>query len=159
MKHLSSHSKTSLFLMEMILSLLFLSLAACVCVQIFVSAKSAREQAREWNHIQELTVSVGEFLEGSKGTPEEFLSLYPMGQQQENHLSYYFDSSWNLLSHKELSSDAVEHSSYQYCMKLTFLSEKREKKVLLHFYKKEQELYQQEISFPLFSLRKEAASL
>ena len=146
MKKLTSHSKTSLFLMEMIISLLILSLTACICVQIFAKAKSAREQAREWNHIQELTVTAGEFLEGSNGSPEEFLSLYPEGYSEEGSLLYYYDSQWNTSS----------ESDSRYCMELIFSQEPKEKTVSLSFYEKEELLFQKNISFPLFSAREEA---
>ena len=65
MKKLITHSKSSLFLIEMILSILILALTCTVCVRIFAAAKTQREEARELNHIQELVTSAGETLEGS----------------------------------------------------------------------------------------------
>lgn len=147
MKNLSSHSKTSLFLMEMILSILFLSLTACICVQIFIGAKSAREQAREWNHIQEMTVTAGEFLKGSNGTNEEFLAIYPNGILENNTLQYSFDSDWSSIS-------STEYEPIYY-MKLQFSRETTEKKVYLSFYKRNELLYEDEICFPLFASKKE----
>lgn len=146
MKHLTSHSKTSLFLTEMIISLLVLSLAACVCVQLFAGAKVTRERAREWNHIQELTVTVGEFLEGSDGTAEEFVDIFPEGIMDGENLLYYYDSNWNFSSEEE----------HTYCMKVTFRQETRKKAVLLSFFKKETLLSEQETCFPVFSTREEA---
>ena len=63
MKKLITHSKSSLFLIEMILSILILALTCTVCVRIFAAAKTQREEARELNHIQELVTSAGETLE------------------------------------------------------------------------------------------------
>ena len=56
MRKLYNHSKSTLFLMEMILSILILSLTCTACVQIFAAARNNREKARQYNHIQELTV-------------------------------------------------------------------------------------------------------
>ena len=39
MKKISAHSKTSLFLMEMIFVLLFLALSSAACIRIFAAAK------------------------------------------------------------------------------------------------------------------------
>ena len=63
MKKISAHSKTSLFLMEMIFVLLFLALSSAACIRIFAAAKNNHIQAQEWRHIQTLTTSVGEILE------------------------------------------------------------------------------------------------
>ena len=65
MKKISAHSKTSLFLMEMIFVLLFLALSSAACIRIFAAAKNNHIQAQEWRHIQTLTTSVGEILEDS----------------------------------------------------------------------------------------------
>ena len=46
------NSGTSLFLMEMILALLFLSLSSAACIQIFAAARKSRLQAEQWNQIQ-----------------------------------------------------------------------------------------------------------
>ena len=41
MKKISAHSKTSLFLMEMIFVLLFLALSSAACIRIFAAAKKS----------------------------------------------------------------------------------------------------------------------
>ena len=60
MKKITTHSKSSLFLMEMILSILILALTCTACIRIFAAAKTQRKEARELNHIQELVTSAGE---------------------------------------------------------------------------------------------------
>ena len=82
MKKISAHSKTSLFLMEMIFVLLFLALSSAACIRIFAAAKNNHIQAQEWRHIQTLTTSVGEILEDSDGTAKSFVSLFPDRQIQ-----------------------------------------------------------------------------
>jgi hypothetical protein len=94
------HSKNSLFLVELIFSLLFLSLSCAICLQVFAAAYTNRMEARQWNHIQELTTTAGEALEGWDGSED---SLAPVLQQvfgdyislQENTLTICFDQNWN----------------------------------------------------------------
>ncbi len=78
MKKLITHSKSSLFFIEMILSILILALTCTVCVRIFAAAKTQREEARELNHIQELVTSAAKLWKG--------------GTVSFHHLSVYSDS-------------------------------------------------------------------
>ena len=52
MKKITTHSKSGLFLMEMIFVLLFLGLTCGVCVRLFAASYMARVHAREDSHIQ-----------------------------------------------------------------------------------------------------------
>ena len=101
MKKKSSHSKTALFLMEMIVSLFFLALTCTICIRLYADAAANRRQARQLNHIQELTVTMGEILEGTSGAPEDFLRLLPGGTADGNNLDYYFDHAWQSCSPEE----------------------------------------------------------
>ena len=76
MQKLTSHSRSSLFLMEMILSILILALTCTACVRIFAAAKTQRQEARELNHIQELATCAGEALEGWDGELSSFLQIF-----------------------------------------------------------------------------------
>lgn len=76
MKKMTAHSKSSLFLMEMILSILILALTCTACVRVLAAAKSQRQKARELNHIQELTTSAGEALEGWDGEISSYVKTF-----------------------------------------------------------------------------------
>ena len=76
MQKLTSHSRSSLFLMEMILSILILALTCTACVRIFAAAKTQRQKARELNHIQELVTCAGEVLEGWDGELSSFSQIF-----------------------------------------------------------------------------------
>lgn len=146
MRIFTPRSRTTLFFTELLLSLLFFSLSACVCIQIFSTAETKRKEAREWNHIQEAEVIAGEFLSGSFGTAVEFLELYPSGEKNENSLLYYYDLNW-----KE-----TDPASASYCMRYDFSQNIRCKTIVFSCYRKETLFYQQKISFPIFRTRKEA---
>ena len=112
MKKTQHNSGTSLFLMEMILALLFLSLSSAACIQIFAAARKNRIQAEQWNQIQALTTSAGEALEGTDGSPAELLSLLPGGIQKEDNLIWYYDDTWQNCSEKNSSSEKSGELSF-----------------------------------------------
>ena len=147
MKKTTVHSRSGLFLMEMILSLLILALTSAVCIRIFAAAHSSQKQAREWNHIEELTVSAGEILEGTDGSPEAFLSLMPGGSLSDGRILYFFDSRWK----------ACAESGAAYRFSVTLSSDSRSREAALSFQDPKGEvLYEQTIRFPLLDGRKEA---
>lgn len=111
MKKTATHSKTSLFLMEMIFALFFLALSSTACIRIFAAAKTNHIQAQEWRHMQMLTTSLGEILEGSDGNAQNFLTLMPDGNVQSNVLTWYYDSSWEAIS--------ASQADYEMELKLT----------------------------------------
>ena len=94
MQKITTHSKSGLFLMEMIFVLLFLGLTCGICVRLFAASYTARQKAREADHIQELVTSIGEILEGTDGTVSSFLKLMPDGIEDNGEICYYFDKKW-----------------------------------------------------------------
>lgn len=147
MKKSTVHSRSGLFLMEMILSLLILALTSAVCIQIFAKARIYREEARTWNHIEELTITAGEILEGTDGSPEAFLELMPGGTFSEDQLLYYYDSQWNLC--------AEEKTVCRFIVRLSGDSKSRQA-VLSFKDTRGNTLYEQTIRFPVFGSQKEA---
>ena len=98
MKKSRHNSGTSLFLMEMILTLLFLSLSSAACIQIFAAARKSRLQAEQWNQIQALTTSVGEafFLSDLRGLIAENACnsaekevIWTRQKEVQKHENYY----------------------------------------------------------------------
>ena len=86
MQKLNKRSGSSLFLMEMILSILILALACTACIRIFAAAGTDRRKARELNHIQTLTVSAGEILEKIENFDGVVLFT------RDTHETYYLDT-------------------------------------------------------------------
>lgn len=140
MQKLTTHSKSSLFLMEMILSLLILALTCTACVRIFAVAKSQRIKARELNHIQELTTSAGEVLEGCDGQVSSFSAIFgDPGNTTDKLLQYYYDNNWNTCT----------ESSAKYTMNIQLNTSETEKTADIAFYDAQQNcLYQLSTAFP-----------
>ena len=158
MKKITTHSKSGLFLMEMIFVLLFLGLTCGVCVRLFAASYTARLKAREMDHIQELVTSAGEILEGTDGTAKSFLALMPEGDNAEDcanigHVCYYFDKQWQ----------AVSSENYVYKMDVALSLSATIKSAEVEFSKvsgqnEEKTLYTQTIRFPVSGETKEADS-
>ncbi len=149
MKKLQHNSGSSLFLMEMILVLLFLSLSCAACIQIFAAARSNRLKAEQLNQIQVLTTSVGEVLSGTDGSDDEILALIPDGIKEDSQISWYYDSTWQICP----GDDAA------YVMTFKPVSSSLKKSGTLTFRQTfdDTELYQISLSFPDCDPGKEAA--
>ena len=147
MKKLQHNSGNSLFLMEMILALLFLSLSCAACIQVFAAARSNRLRAQQPNQIQALTTSMGEALEGTDGSNGQILSLLPNGSRKSADLVWYYDATWQ----------NCEDSESAYEMVFTPATSSQEKSGSLTFYRTtdHKELYQINLSFPAYSEEKE----
>ncbi len=150
MKKTASHSKTSLFLMEMIFALLFLALSSTACIRIFAAAKMNHTQAQEWRQIQMLTTSVGEILEGSDGTAETFVSLLPEGNIQDNVIEWYYDKSWK--------SCSASQASYEMELTLSVTTPSRQGTLTFYRYPNHVQIYTIDLAFPAVSTSEEAIS-
>ena len=139
MQKLNKRSGSSLFLMEMILSILILALACTACIRIFAAAGTDRRKARELNHIQTLTASAGEILEGWTGNPDDFLSLLPGGIAESGKIYYYYDKEWAICPEEEARD----------CLSVQLsLSTKKKEAELTFFDASHTILYETVITFP-----------
>lgn len=91
------HSRSSLFLMEMIIAILFFSLASAVCIQLFAKSHLLSTQTVNRNHAVIQAQNLAESylsLEGDISAMQDLFS--PSEQIDENTLCLAFDSEWNL---------------------------------------------------------------
>jgi Tfp pilus assembly protein PilV len=91
------HSRSSLFLMEMIIAILFFSLASAVCIQLFTRSHLLSTQTVNQNHAVIQAQNLAESylsLEGNVAAMQDLFS--PSELTDENTLRLAFDSSWNL---------------------------------------------------------------
>lgn len=70
-------SKSGIFLMELILSILFFSIAAAVCVKLFVTAHRLSDQSVNLNHAVAMAESIAEAFYGCNGNAGELENLFP----------------------------------------------------------------------------------
>lgn len=79
----SNARKTGLFLMELIIAILFFSLAAAICVQLFVKSHTISERSIALNHSILLTQNTAEIFYATNGDPVEMASLLGNGESPD----------------------------------------------------------------------------
>lgn len=96
----SSHSKTSLFLMEIIIAILFFSLASAVCLRLFAAAHIMSEQDKNLNNAILWSQNLSESFYGSDGHLLMIKNLYPTAYLAEEEtesdgtIILFFDQDW-----------------------------------------------------------------
>lgn len=70
------HSKSSLFLMELIIALLFFSLASTVCIRLFVNAHSLSAQTVDQNYAVNYAQNMAEAFTGCAGDLQALHALF-----------------------------------------------------------------------------------
>ncbi len=99
-------SKASLFLMELIICILFFSLAAAVCVQLFVRSHNLSKRTVDQSQAVIIAENLAECFYSSEGDTLKLLDYYPMadtsrhGEYNLNHpvITLYFDQAWQPIS-------------------------------------------------------------
>lgn len=76
----SNARKTGLFLMELIIAILFFSLAAAICVQLFVKSHTISERSIALNHSILLAQNTAEIFYATDGDLTEMASLLGSGE-------------------------------------------------------------------------------
>ena len=95
--------RSSLFLMELIIAILFFSLAATVCVRFFVKSYTLEQESQKLNHAVNAATSVAEIFRNQEQPFSLLTEEYPYGEQAENAYYIYYDINWSLCD----SSNAV----------------------------------------------------
>ncbi len=97
MKKQMTHSKSSIFLMEIIIAILFFSLVSATCLQIFVRSHNLSKETTALNMSVSLCSSVAEIIK-SADTPEDALETlkkeYPMGSVDNNMALLAYSKDW-----------------------------------------------------------------
>ena len=88
-------SRTSLFLMEMIVTVLFFSLASAVCVQCFVNAHVIGQETQELNHAVAIATGYAEVMRGTDGDIDSIIAVYPDAiKGDESYFSVFYDENF-----------------------------------------------------------------
>lgn len=93
------HSRSSLFLMEMIIAILFFSLASAVCIQLFAQSHLLGRQTVNQNHAVTWTQNLADSYLAMDGDLDAVQELFvPSEEISDNTLRLSFDNNWNLCS-------------------------------------------------------------
>lgn len=101
-------SKTSLVLMELIVTILFFSLASAVCVQLFVRSHLITQETKELNEAINITQSVCEVMNGTDGSLSAIQAYYPDAAGDNDYFVIYYDENYNETADFENASYAAD---------------------------------------------------
>ncbi len=99
MKRNAAHSRSSIFLMEIILAICFFSLVSAVCLQVFVRAKQYSQATTNLNMAVADVQTAAEIVRSSRSVDETLKVMeeqYPDGQETEDGFILSFDRDWNI---------------------------------------------------------------
>ena len=88
--------RSSLFLMELIIAILFFSLAATICVRIFVKSHALEQESVDLNHAVNAATSVAEIFRSQENVYSVLQEHFPTGELAENAYHIFYDTDWNL---------------------------------------------------------------
>lgn len=86
---------SSLFLLELIIAILFFSLASAVCIQLFAAAHVKSKETAALNMALSKAQTAAEGIRNSEDSADTLSLLFPDGQWIEAQLSLYYDADWN----------------------------------------------------------------
>ena len=88
----AGRSRSSLFLMEMIVTILFFSLAAAVCVKCFVSAHMMGKETYELNHAIAVATGYAEVMRGTDGDIDSIMEVFPDAVKgDDSYIMLFYD--------------------------------------------------------------------
>lgn len=125
----SSSSRSGLFLMELIISILFFSLSGAVCVKLFVNSHIISQNSVELNHALEWSQNVAEVFYGCNGDFNEMTDLFQ--SQFGNCTTSTSNQSFLLLFDEDFEPFATTHDS-DYALRYTLHAAVEQKEELLY---------------------------
>ncbi len=106
-----SSSKTSLFLMEMIISILFFAIVGAVCIRLFVSAHLLAKESADLSQATLIATDLAESYLGLDGNMTDLAGLYTDALSSEESLLLFYDEDWNPSSKDNAAYEALLESS------------------------------------------------
>ncbi len=113
-----SSSKSSLFLMEMLLTILFFSVAGAVCLQLYVKAHLIDENTTVLSHSDEWVQNLAETYYGCDADMNVISAIFKESNicpDSSGRVVIVFDSDWNRIS----NSNGASFAAYAACLEAT----------------------------------------
>jgi len=89
-------SKSSLFLMEFIITLMLFSVCGAVCMKLFAATDSLSYKTTELNHAVACAQGFVEVMRGTDGSMESIMEYYPTAVQgSEGFFEVFYDADFN----------------------------------------------------------------
>lgn len=113
--------RSTLFLMELMMAILLFSLAAAVCVQVFVKSHTLEKESTELSHAVFASASVAEIFRSSDDYENFLLTEFPDSISEDGVHLIYYDENFS-----PVASDPI------YCLK--FVTDTDENFITGHIY-------------------------
>ena len=84
------NSRASLFLMELMISILFFSLSSAVCIQLFVKAHTINTNTEDKSNATLIAQDISELFHHVKGDEEQLLTYYSKYESTGDAVVLYF---------------------------------------------------------------------
>ena len=91
-------SKSSLFLIELIIAILFFAIGSAVCVRAFVKAHDLSMRAKDLSFASAQASSAASVLEYTDGSFSSFSTYFPDAEERGDAFLVYYDADQSLLS-------------------------------------------------------------
>ncbi len=92
--HTQHNTRSSLFLIELIIAILFFSLGSAICVQAFVKAHTLTAQAQDLSFASSTVSSAASALKYTDGAPDQFRDFFPGAAFDGDDISVCYDGSY-----------------------------------------------------------------
>ena len=104
-----NNSRTSLFLMELIIAVFFFSLAAAVSIRLFVGAHKLTEKSTALSNATIWSQNLAEAFYECNGVIPKIAEMFPYSSASEDAVILFFDEEWNVLqdTHSDASYEAL----------------------------------------------------
>lgn len=105
---MKTKSRTSLVLMELIITILFFSVCSAVCVQLFVQAHLIDKSTKELNCSMAKAQGFAEVMRGTDGSMESITAMFPNSVGDGNsYFEVYYDNEFNEINPANGTDNAV----------------------------------------------------
>ena len=130
-----ARSKSGLFLMELIIVIMFFSLSAAICMQIFANAKVKADYSRDVTNAAFVAESVAEIYKESNGNLESVAEKYKGTFETNAILVIHFDKEW------QVTDTDTDTDTAKYTMTLTESGEGNLSKILIEIDADDEEIF------------------
>ncbi len=124
------HNKSSLFLMELIIAILFFAISGVVCVRLFVNAHVLSNSSVNINNSCLWTQNICEIFASSKGDLDKISSYYSecsivRSSEADNNkystMILYFDKDWEVIEFPADDEEALSDACYEVMLRVSKL--------------------------------------
>lgn len=126
--------RSSLFLMELIISILFFALASAVCIQIFTKAHLQSNQTADLNMAITKASSIAEYIQSTDDPLNVLQEQFPTSISNQQSLKIYYNKSWNPCN--------ITNASYMVSIQIDTKQQMRIGTILVHQTNSTSPLYQ-----------------